>query len=975
MFVKNAAPCRRIALLGATALVAGLASPLAYAQNTTAPVTNTSTGPATGQASTPSVPEATEQIEVTGTRIQNTNANSANPITVITSKEIAQSSAQTIEDVLQKSVSFGSNGIYGQTNNGGDGVSCTDLRGLGVDRVLVLVDGQRFVHDSDVTNDCVDLNNIPLQMVDHIDVLKDGASSLYGADAVAGVVNIVLKKNISGSTATLQGELPTRRGGTTGELSDTTGVNFDKGNLSVGIDYLTRAAISQGSRNWANRIDPNDKFGDKTTQASGFVPGGNVIPLNDSSNSYLAHTNGTFTPFTGADKFNFAPYQDLVGSLEKESITTVGHYDINEYMTAYVNAYFTHKFTSEQLAPEPIYAVGPSQVLPQLFVVPFGAPGNTGAIPGETPTNLLLLQRGLQFGPREYQQTTNTFEINVGIKGVLPYDITYDTYYNYGVSDNTLRTKNSVNVSNYEKAVGYQFDLNSSFGGLNGTFNPALCPANIGCQNFTNLSPAAINYIKYTETDTSSFRLRTFGGDISKKDVFQLPYGGLGLAFGFDHREEHGQYTQDNLVQTGETNETAGQPTDGGFSVSEVYGEARIPILADLPFAKELTADISGRFFSYNTFGTGETWKVGGNWTPIEDIRFRANIGTAFRQPSVSELFLGQTTGAESANDPCLSPTPGTPAYYNGYATASQRAIAAANCRADGVRAGQVQLGNSQITTLLGGNPNLQPETARTETVGMVVKPRYIPNSAFTVDFFRTKIENTINNLAAVEQTVLDNCYQSVNETNPLCANLGPTAVPGQAPGTASRAALSQLTQLQGLNQNLGETETNGIDFGVTYNFPLFGYGALSENNQLAWVMKYQQQNYNNAPFTQYNGVVEDSLAGQAFPRIRDNNTITWTNGPLVIGYTTRFISGMDFQNHNSPSSVIGQCCRVVKTTNIIYHDIEGSYSYGSASMTVGVDNILDQTPPFVPDGTTNTAPQIYDVVGRVVYAKATIKF
>jgi outer membrane receptor protein involved in Fe transport len=967
---------RKAFLLGATALAAGLASSHAFAQGAPSaaiqgPSASSACGTGPGQTpcapTTPApVPSApTETVTVTGTRIAGNAANSANPVTIITAKQIQETSSQTLEDVLQKDVSFGSSGLYGTTNNGGDGISCTDIRNLGITRVLVLVDGQRF--PSDPNGDCVDLNNIPLQMVDHIDVLKDGASSTYGADAVSGVINVVLKKNFTGTTWTLDGELPTRRGGSTGEVSATTGANFDKGNITIGLDYLTRGAISQADRNYANRI-ASDAIGDKSTASSGFVPGGQVIGLFD-SNDQLAHANGTYTPFTDADRFNFAPYQDLQGSLEKESLSALGHYDINEYMTAYLESFFTHKFTSEQLAPEPIYAAGGSAVLPPYLVVPFGAPGNTSPLPGSSiDQNLIVLQRGLQLGPREYQQTTNTFESTAGIKGVLPYDVTYDTYYTYGVSDATIQTKNSANVYNYEKLLGYDYNLNSSFGGLNGTFNPSLCPSNIGCQNFANLSKAADNYIRYTQTDTANYNLRTYGGDIQKKDVFALPYGDLGLAFGFDHREEHGAYNPDNLVQTGETNEAPSQPTAGGFSVNEVYGEARIPILADLPFAKELTADLGGRYFSYNTFGSGETWKAGLDYRPTSDLLIHGDIGTSFRQPNVNELYGGQTVSAASASDPCLIQAGSSAPYYTTY-SASQQAIAAANCKLDKVPAGATQLGNSQINTLVGGNPNLQPETARNENLRAVFKPHWVPNSALTVTFWRTKINNSIGALGS--QTILDTCYQSVNESSPLCADLGPGDSPGPNAGSKARDALSQLTQLQAIDENLGVTKTQGIDFGATYNFPIGNFGAISESNDASWVFNYWEQNVPGGKFTDYNGTLYDGLNGNGFPRVRDNNVITWLNGPWNVAYTARFISGMHFENNNDPT-----VDRVTKTAYVVYHDIEATYNYSAGTVvTVGVQNILDQPAPFVPDGTTNTAPAIYDIVGRVVYVKASVHF
>jgi iron complex outermembrane receptor protein len=950
------APRRRIALLGATAMLAVMASPMAFAQTvpqTSPPAPGTSTAGAEG------VPAAaTQQIVVTGTRIANTNASSANPITVVTSKQIAESSSQTIEDVLQKLPAIGSSGLYGTTNNGGVGLSCTDIRNLGISRVLVLVDGHRFVHDSDGVADCVDLNNIPLQMVDQIQVLKDGASSIYGADAVAGVVNIILKKNFVGTTATLEGDLPTRGGGSTGKLSVTTGETFDKGNITLGFEYLNKAPVSQGSRNWSNRINSGYTGSTGNDFGSGSIPYGRIAGISPSGNNATipfggdlrVKPDGTAVPYNGStDSYDFAPAQDLVGGLERESLSTLAHYDFNEYMTGYVEAFFTHKLTTEQLAPEPVYTNSSSALPDPFFVVPAGNPYLAGLSVGGVPfstlypgQNALVRQRATYLGDRQYTQESNTFEITGGIRGVLPYDVTYDTFYTFGVSDSTNETKNSANIANLEQVAGYSYTPGTF---LTGTYDPSVCTGGCTLSNPFQLSSASAKYVAYNETDTSAFNLRTYGLDLSKKDVFELPYGGVGLAFGFDHREENGNYNTDNLVATGLTNESPQQPTGGGFSTNEVYGETRIPILADLPFAKALTLDLSGRFFSYNTFGSGETWKIGGDYAIIPDIRFRANIGTAFRQPSVSELYTSPVNSANAYHDPCSHDQ-------------VISAVTAANCAAQGVKPTFVSQ-ESQLNTLIGGNPDLQPETARTETAGMVLTPHWVPNSSITVDYFRTKINNSIGALDT--QTILTTCYNSVNLSSPLCADIGPRDVTGE------------ITNAIATNQNLGVTKTSGIDLGLTYNLPIGDLGAVNLTNNAEFVINYFQQNQPNGPFTDYNGQIQDALNGTAFPRWKDDNTITYSNGPLTLGYTTRFISTMTFDEFSGCGSPA--TCRTTSTPNVFYHDIQATYTYNQATLTVGVDNILDEPPPFVDDGTTNTAPEIFDVVGRTVYAKLAMHF
>ena len=915
----------------------------------------------------------TESITVTGSRIKTTNATSENPVAIVTAAQIQHSSAQTVEDVLQRLPSIGTSGLYGATNNGGQGASCTDIRNLGINRTLVLVNGKRFVHTGILGDDCVDLNNIPLSLVDRIEVLKDGASTTYGADAVAGVVNIILKKNFSGTVFRANGSIATDAGDArTGEISATTGVNFDKGNLTVSVDYENRAPEFQRDRGWSDPVVANNTIGAKPSFGSGiptqgriFLDGNNINPNFPGSGNDLALGNGAFRGYNrSTDGYDYGSQQYLTGGLERESFTSFGTYEFTPNITGYIEEYFTHKTTVTQLAPQPVTGALVPGVLPDAFVVPNGNP-YLAQVYGQNSGAVDLYRRVGEFGDRSAQTATNTFQFNGGFKGTFANDWDYDVFFQYGLSDNTITSTNEVNFNRLEQEMGFRQTIatpdqiaaitavNGGFDATTfGVYDPTVCTARPGCVlgnpfGPNSLSPAAINYARFNETATSQFTLRTFGGSISNSNLFQLPYGPLGLSLGVEHRREAGSYTPDALVQTGDTLENAQNPTKGSFDVTELYGELLIPLLKDLPGAKDLHVDLGGRFFDYNTFGTGETWKVSGNWTPFTGLRFRGTDGVAFRQPSVQEAFGGQTLGFPGATDPCA----------NAGTYGANAGNVRANCARQGINTATfTQTGNQQVQTITGGNPNLNPETARTQTLGAVIEPPFIPRSSITVDYFRTKISNSIGSVGT--QDILDGCYTAANFSSPFCNLIGP------------RVAQQQLGTVTATLQNLGVTKEDGLDIGATYSYPIPGYGALSFSNDTSIVFQYLSQNLPGGPFINYNGKIISAQYGSGYPRLRDNASVDWRIGDFSFGYRMRYLSGMLYYPVLDPTTNIH-----TKTGEIFYHDITASYDYRNISLTAGIDNLFDKAPPFVFDTSTNTDPQVYDVLGRVIYLKTTLRF
>lgn len=902
----------------------------------------------------PNAPQS-EEIVVTGSRLKTTNATSENPITVVTSAEIARSSSQTIEQVLQRLPAIGTSGIYSTTNNGGQGQSCTDIRNLGIARTLVLVNGRRFVETGGFGTQCVDLNNIPLDMVDRIEVLKDGASAIYGADAIAGVVNIILKKNFNGVQFRANGSIATENGDArTGEISALLGQNFDRGNITIGVDYENQEPVLQRDRSWGVPVVFNNNPKGKFTIGSGIPPNGRVFTDPNASHSIGSNSyalgNGKFTTYSRTkDGYDYGQQQYLLQALEKESFVGNGHYDFNENITGYLETYFTHRTSAAQLAPQPVTG-GLSAAVPDLFVVPAGNPYNPFGVPVD------LYKRVGEFGDRISGTSADTFQITGGFEGTIGGGWDYNTFFTYGQSDNVLTATNEVNFQRLEQELGFQ-QVAAPPGTPDpttyGVYNPAVCNPALGCTLINpfgpnSISQAGVNYARFTERATSQFSLRTFGGSLVNNDVFDLPFGPLGITIGAEHRYEAGRYSPDTLVQSGVTLENAQQPTQGSFSVGELYGETRIPILANLPFAKDLHIDLGGRFFDYNTFGSGQVWKADFNYTPITGLRFRGNIGQGFRQPSINELYGGQALSFNNGLDPC--------ARYLTYG--AKAATVAANCAAQGINVNNfTQLGNAQVQTITGGNPGLQPETARTETLGAVIEPPFIPHLAITADYWRYKINGSIGSVDT--QTILDTCYTSAGLSDPFCKLINP------------RDGQQQLTTVVGTLQNLGVTKTDGMDIGLTYTYLLpNGYGSLTLSNDLELLFDYEIQNAPNTPFIGQAGLIGSAQNSSGQPRQRDIATLDWTYGPWSAGYTMRYISGMQYYPILDPATNIA-----TRVPGIFYHDIQGTYSRKNVEVTLGVSNLLDKKAPFVNDITTNTDPAVYDVLGRVVFVKTSFRF
>ncbi len=902
---------------------------------------------------------AAENIEVTGTRLRTSNVTSEAPITVVTAKQIEQSSSQTIEDVLRKVAAVGSSGNFASTNNGGNGSSCIDLFNLGISRTLVLVDGRRFVHSAyGDGNDCVDLDTIPIQMVDRIEVLKDGASTIYGADAVAGVVNIITKKSYSGTQLNLGGNITASGDNKQGDISGITGFDFaqGRGNVEISGRYLQRQPVLQKDRDWADPIVTGDNgpgqpftFGSAVPEAGryfGANSGSDITTLNNHIAPFQNQYNGANSSQPNVNGRYDNGFDSLLSDYESQgNLAGEAHYDVNDHLTAYASAFYTHKNTETQLSGQPVTG---NPNLASVLTIPQGNPFAEGFGINEPLTGF---RRTTDIGPRSIYTGTDTWQATVGARGNIIGNFDYDAYFTYGYSDTTITSSNLINFTHFENALG-------SDGNLTDPFNGSLCSAAQGCALLNpfgagNISSAAAKYVSFTADANAFYQFRDYGGSITNNKLVQLPYGPLGLAVGFEYRQENGAYHPDPTIESGVSTSAQEFPTGGGFDVGEVFGELNIPILKNVIAAKDLSADVSGRWSDYNTFGGVQNFKAGLNWSPTQDIRFRANIGTSTRQPAIAEAFGGDTLSFEQGNDPC------TPSQISTYGAAN--GIVAANCARQHLPAGFAQNGD-QIATLVGGNPQLQPETSRTYTIGTVLTPRFLPNFSAEIDYYHTSINNQIGEVPV--QFVEDQCYTSANQSSPFCADAG------------QRNGSGNISLATAPFENLGVVRTNGIDFNMNYLLKLRGHNTLSFTNELVDTIGYTEQLTNGGPFINLKGTLNTVLGGGLYPVgvpvIRDNVTSTYAHGPFSFSWTVRYIDGMTY---NEGGANFTSALRFYKTNEVFYHDIVATYNFKRVQLVAGIDNLLDRTPPFALDGSENTASNVYDIYGRTFYARLQVRF
>ena len=856
-----------------------------------------------------------EEVLVTGSRIRQNPVERTAPVQTATAADIERTGEVGVADYLQRLPISGS--AINRTNNAsgnlgfppdgggiGAGASEIDLRYLGAKRVLVLVDGRRWVRGSSASgvSGSVDLNTVPMAAIERVEVLQDGASAIYGSDAIAGVVNVITREPEEGFELEANVGGYDESDGVSQDYSLTLGSRGERAGGFLTVAYTRQDAVFAGDRDLSSVPEPGTPpvtSGSSGTPQGRFIyldPRGDVDGdgepdvvsitldngvLNDGVRRpvYLPNnpTGGDFHGFANADRFNFQPYNYLVTPNRRVNLFGKTDYELTDEVTFTLTASFTNRESSNQAAPNPLFmgfdagagfyldnvTIPANQPFNPFGITLDGRPASQGGL-GNLVT---IARRPLEAGPRIFNQQVDTWIVSGALDGEFAVGeraMFWDVSLNWGRNNAAQQGHNIFNARKLAQALG----------------DPAACAALQGCVPFNifggqgpggtgSITPEMLAFTTFTQNDKSEQELNDVAANLSG-ELFDLPAGPFGYAVGYEYRKESGSFTPDSVAQAGETADVPASPTAGEIESNEIYLELRAPLLADKPFVDQLEISAAVRSSDYTDIGRDEVFRGGLYWRPTPDISVRASYSEGFRAPNIGELFNTGSRFDSNISDPCATENNPDPATR-------------ANCTALGVPSTFTQL-NPQISVQTGGNPDLKPETAETIALGFAWSPAWADDaswaSEFTIDvnYYDITLEDAIQALRAQDQ--LDNCVASLSPL--FCDGID------RGPGGAIIAFANQLT-------NIGRIETDGFDWTVTYATPELGFGAL----RFQWANTYLNQYREFTPGP--DGDIETERAGtelgsptRGFVRYKSSLITDWLAGDFTTSLTIRYISELD---------------------------------------------------------------------------------
>jgi iron complex outermembrane receptor protein len=946
------------------------------------------------------------RVEITGSRILSINAESPAPIQVLTAEDIAASGVTNVQDLLLKNPTFGVP-TFSRTNSNfltsSAGVSTIDLRNLGIARTLVLINGRRVVAGIPGES-AVDLNTIPTQFVERIELLTGGASSTYGSDAVAGVVNIILKKDYEGFNVDYKYGVSEKGDDKRHELALTWGATTanGKGNLMGHFGYSKQGAVMSKDRSQTaiDQVDlglltgdPADFFTAQRPFFSSFAPQGRFF---HDTGSFTYDANGNVIPWStngplgdgvGATGFNRTAFRTIAVPTERFLFASKGSYEFAPDHRAFFEGTYAASQTKSVLEPYPlgaedVFPASGGQVPAEFFVgnqivrnpiVPDALYNLISDTDGDGLRDYYFTRRMAELGNRGNVADRDTFRMIVGLEGKLFRGWDYSLYAGYGATKESQTSSGQVNVLNFRNALESVADINDIDG--DGNTTEAICrDANARAQGcvpvnifgFNAISPAAAQYIQAPGLLATFTSQKLLGGSISG-EPFSLPAGPVGVAVGFEYRDEFARSEFDPLQQAGLNAGNAIPRTEGSFDVKELFAEIRLPLLKNAPFAKALNLTGAVRGGKYSTVGDTLSWNAGLDWALNDMFTLRATSALSTRAPNINELFSPPSQDFPTGlNDPCTG------------VTATSTTPASAACRADpGVAAniaanGVFTLNQADIQGISGfnrGNPNLDEEKGKSWTLGLAFKPRgmgYLDNFALTVDYFNIKIDDAI--VPTPRQFILDQCYAGDASFCQFIVRR-PAAVGANSAGS--------LEFIDSGVSNSGGLATEGVDFTVNFADRV-GPGRLSAALSYTHLLEGYE-----IPLP---GADKDPFMGE-IGAPRDKFTLKlgykWNAWSITTQITHVAKSALDDQFLAGFDCSPGVPCAPgsIKVPAKTYTDLGLSYQLNkTVQLYGGIDNLFDTKPPLLssmPGGDTGTETNAgtYDPIGRRYYVGVRAQF
>jgi iron complex outermembrane recepter protein len=945
------------------ALTAGIFAAAGVAQ---AQAPQTDNPPSADQATPPSKSKAKtlQAVVVTGSLIRRVDVETASPVVTLDRAALINSGKPVLGDVLQQMPSISGNATNPSNNsNGGgvasplleagDGASRVSLRGLGISRTLVLVNGQRMSNP--------DINLIPPEMIERVDVLAEGASTVYGSDAIGGVVNFILRKDFKGAQFSLNDGISSHGDAQRRGFNLTAGSTGENYSIAGGLDYNKYDAVL-GARRKFSKQQLYLSSGSVVAAGSSSIPTGRIqlpasiasqygCPINTSgtANVTLAQGDGSslgdYRCRLASDTYNYAALNYIQTAQKRTNGFILGSYNLTDNLTAFIDAFYNHTSSSGQDAPSPV-GTGDGLIISSSNPInPFGVTFSQNPVPGDPNSGYSFQTRLTGAGTRVHSYITNTAQINTGLRGNFGQDSSWiwDASVNYSHTKRDQRDTNEVDIPALQAAVD---------GGAN-IFNQA--DPSVGDQLKNGVKTPI--YIFTQSTKQAQFN--------ASGDLWDLPAGTMQLSAGALYRKQSMNYTVspfavlDPVTTTCQIlQEACGSPGRGSFNVKEVYAETLIPLLSEQPWAHSLNLDLGIRSSNYSTTGTTTNGKIAIEWRPTADLLLRGTVSQVFRAPNLNELYDGRTLVQPNLNDPCVG------------LSATDLAAHPAACQFVPVN----WAGNSpaQVNTFYSGattvGATLKPEKGKSINLGLVYDPDWLPGLSTSVDFWHINLSDTLTAIQA--DTVVNSCYN--NASSPYCSFIHRQDNTSRTPG--------QVFLINTPVVNLGNLSTTGIDYTLRYKIPHFDLGSVDPGNFRAGLNTSYTSTYKINATPGEPGAKTVNYAGTFTPqfgnisRWRGTVTLNWDKGNWSAQWQSRYINKLTALNADAAISGVN-----IPMASVIYHSIQLGYAVPSihTRFDIGVDNLSNKLPPLVYQNGANynVDTATYDVLGRYYWARATIKF
>lgn len=946
--------------------------------------------------------EAVEEVVVTGTRIRLRGAQSATPTSVITSDTIQKNSPRQIADLVNQlpALVISQSDQTSNTNRDKDsmdqshpGLNALDLRGLGTKRTLVLVNGRRHVPGAPGSS-AVDISTIPSSLVERVEVITGGASALYGADAVAGVANFILRKNFEGIDSNIRYGNSARNDMPSYDVDLLWGKNFaeGKGNFTLfGYYGKSDGTVGGQDRPWTATGNPWwGRLGSGPTAVNYIIDGRRNLGYSPRAQVLLGRKVYTFNddgtmraPILGPGGILKNTYDlsrpESVANLETDGGEYGGRYDnwllsvpndrfiahgtLNYELTSNLRYFLEMDYATNKSHGEyGMWWEGASNWLYEgnPFITQEMIAANGGSLP-----YVAFARNFPEIGKSSSYYQRDLSQIVTGFDGNLPalfagHDWNWSAYYSYGKTEERTQDRNAVSNERYMRAL----DAVSGPGGkpvcgVNADADPTNNDPNcVPLNPFKPLTQDVIRYLTFNPSESVSTLEQQVVSAYATGGLFTLPAGEVQAVIGGEYRKEKNfigavaEYNPEDPAYVPDYG-VVQNPLRGEYDVKEIFGELSVPILADLPFAYKLSVDAAVRASDYSTAGKTTSWKYGLQYAPVRDLRLRATYGKAVRAPNISEVFTASSISGQWLYDPCN--------YYMTYRTETTKDTLA-NCAA-------LHPANKNSYWLWTevekkGNPDLEVETAKTLTVGLVAQPRFMKNFTMSVDYYDIDLSNVI---AAVEpQTIINKCVDAPMQNNPYC-NL-----------VVREAVTNNLLRVVKQNINLAKRTNRGVDVEVDYFTDLSSWGWGSDSGRLSLNMVFTRLKENKiTPDPDNPQSVTSTLGIFGFPKWKGVTRLSYQRGPLWMSWSARYFSPMRMNTTINPENYFPY-----RTKSIMYHDFNAWYDLKkNVAVGVGLSNVFDTAPPRYPGAEAGGAyfgdegwqSGVFDVIGRTGFVS--IKF